>query len=297
MIGYVYVLVAATLWGLIGPVSKVAFDAGMPPLEAAFWRTTMAWAMYAIHAASIGEVRIARRDAPMIFAFGVCGVAGLFGFYVLAVQAGGAALASVLLYTAPAWVAVMSYALLKERMGAYKVAAVIITIIGVAGVSLGPQLEGTGQTVTMAAVVFGLLSGFTYALYYIFGKRYLGSYATPTLFLYALPVGALTLLPFFQFSTPTWQGYGACLVVALCSTYGAYSIYYAGLKHLEATRAAVVATIEPVVASVLAYFWYAETFTTTGYFGSALILAAVLMTVWDGARHRVGMKKRALKAG
>ncbi len=294
MTGYALVLAAAVLWGLIGPVSKMAFDAGMPPLEAAFWRTAMAWVLYAIHAVCIGKVRIARRDAPMIGAFGVLGVAGLFGFYVTAVKAGGAALASVLLYTAPAWVAVMSYFLLKERMGSFKVAAVIATIIGVAGVSLGPQIDGSGPAVTTAAIVFGLLSGFCYALYYIFGKRYLGSYSTPTLFLYALPVGALTLLPFFQFSHPDPKGYLACAILAVCSTYGAYSVYYAGLKHLEATRAAVVATLEPVVASVLAYFWYGETFTVTGYIGSALILGAVLMTVWDGARHRVGIKKRVL---
>ncbi len=293
MAGYIYVLIAAGMWGLIGPVAKLAFSEGMNTLEVAFWRTTLAWAAFAIHAVIARRVRLRPRDLPMVAAFGVCGVAGLFGFYVVAVRAGGAALASVLLYTAPAWVAIMSFFLLKERMGTYKVAAVAVTIIGVACVSLGPRLlDGAGGPVTTTAVVFGLLSGFSYALYYIFGKRYLGSYSTPTLFLYALPVGALTIACFTDFTRPTPKAWAACLVMSLCSTYCAYSIYYAGLKRLEATRAAVVATMEPVTASILAFFWYGEVFSIPGYVGSLLILLAVLMTIWDGARGRLGMKKR-----
>ena len=284
MAGYCYVLCAAVLWGLIGPLSKLAFAAGMDTLEVAFWRTTMAWFLFATQAALHHETRLAPRDLPAVVGFGVVGIAGLFGTYMVAVDAGGAALASVLLYTAPAWVALMSWLLLKEPMGGFKVAAVAATILGVAGVSLGPGLTG-GEAIGARAVVFGLLSGITYALYYIFGKYYLGRYKTPTLFLYALPVGALTLLPFVHFTRPTVQGMVACLVLALCSTYGAYSIYYAGLRRLEATRAAVVATLEPVIAAGLAFAMFGECFSAPGYAGAVLIVGSVLLTIWDGRRR------------
>jgi DME family drug/metabolite transporter len=75
-------------------------------------------------------------------------------------------------------------------------------------------------------------------------------------------------------------------VLGLGSTYLAYSIYYAGLKYLEATRAAVAATLEPVAAAVLAYIWWDEYFNLLGYAGSGLILGAVLLTMYDGARQR-----------
>lgn len=283
--GYLYVTLAAVLWGLIGPVSRYAFEAGMPPLEAAFWRSSLAWLFFAAQARSMGRMRVERADLPVVLAFGVAGIAGLFGSYSLAVRAGGAALASVLLYTAPAWVAVMSRLWLGERLGLAKVAAVALTIAGVAGISLGPDWAG-GQGFGFAAIFFGLLSGLTYALYYIFGKRYLHRYSTPTLFLYALPVGALAMTPFFRFSAHPWQAWAAVLCVAFVSTYLAYSIYYAGLRHLEATRASVVATLEPLAASVLAYLLWSETFTPLGYVGAGLILLAVLLTVVDGARRR-----------
>ncbi len=286
MVGYLYVLCAATMWGLIGPLSKLAFAAGMDTVEVAFWRTSLAWFLFAAQAVKNRETRIAWRDLPAVAGFGVAGIAGLFGAYVVAVAAGGAALASVLLYTAPAWVALMSWLFLKEPMGGFKVAAVIATVVGVAGVSLGAGV-GTGGAIGSKAIFFGLLSGITYALYYIFGKYYLGRYKTPTLFLYALPVGSLALLPFVRFTTPTWQGMVPCLILSVFSTYASYSIYYAGLKRLEATRAAVVATLEPVLAAVLAYFMFGECFSSLGYLGAGLIIGSVLLTIWDGARERL----------
>ncbi len=286
MSGYLYVLAAASLWGLIGPLSKLSFAAGMDTVEVAFWRTTLAWVFFAAQAVARRETRIALRDLPAVAGFGVAGIAGLFGAYVVAVEAGGAALASVLLYTAPAWVALLSWFFLKEPMGGYKIAAVLATIVGVAGISLGPGFSGEAAF-GGKAIFFGLLSGVTYALYYLFGKYYLGRYRTPTLFLYALPVGSLTLLPFVHFTRPTLAGAVPCLTLALLSTYGAYSIYYAGLKRLEATRAAVVATLEPVIAAILAYAMFGERFSGVGYLGAGLIIGSVLLTIWDGARERL----------
>ncbi len=284
--GYLYVLCAAALWALIGPLSKLAMAQGVAPLEAAFWRSAMGWSLFAIHAASTGAWRLQRQDAPAVAAFGVIGVSTLFGSYVLSISMVGAALASVLLYTAPAWVAVLAWLTLGERMHAHKLAALAMTLVGVACVSLGPAImSGRGLgAVNGPGILLGLLSGFSYATYYIFGKRYLGRYATPTLFLYALPVGCLGLLPFVTFGAKPPQAWLTLAVLAATTTYGAYSVYYAGLRVLSATRTAIVATLEPVLAAGLAYVWWGERFDALGYAGSALILAAVLCTILGGRR-------------
>jgi drug/metabolite transporter, DME family len=65
------------------------------------------------------------------------------------------------------------------------------------------------------------------------------------------------------------------------STYGAYFCYYKGVRYLEASRAAIAATLEPVIAAVVAFFWWGEAFSISGYAGSAMILAAVLLMVLD----------------
>lgn len=286
--GYLYVLCAAALWALIGPLSKQAMALGVAPLEAAFWRSAFGWCFFAVHALATGAWRLERKDAPAVASFGLIGVSTLFGAYILSISMVGAALASVLLYTAPAWVAVLAWLTLGERMQAHKLAALCMTLLGVACVSLGPSLvsgQGLGA-VNLPGVLLGLLSGFSYATYYIFGKRYLGRYATPTLFLYALPVGCLGLFPFVTFTAKSWQAWATLAVLAVTTTYGAYSVYYAGLKRLSATRTAIVATLEPVLAAGLAYVWWDERFDLMGYAGSALILAAVLCTILGGGSAR-----------
>ncbi|WP_320005783.1 EamA family transporter [Maridesulfovibrio sp.] len=281
--GCIFVICAAIMWGLIGPISKFPIEQGIAPLENAFWRAVFAWILFAVHACRIRAVKINIKDLPQIIIFGFVGVTIFYGSYQLAVQNVGAALASVLLYTAPAWVAFMSWLLLGEKMTPVKISAMLITLFGVVCVSLGPQIFGTGKEMnfTWPGIIFGLTSGFTYALYYIYGKTIFARYTTPTIFLYALPIGALCLLPTFDFTPKTGTSWASIVALAVICTYGAYSVYYAGLKTLEPTAASVIATIEPVVAAILAWLWWNESFDWTGYIGSALIIAAVLMMVME----------------
>ncbi|GAB4344666.1 MAG: DMT family transporter [Gammaproteobacteria bacterium] len=278
--GYLLILVAAALWGMIGPVSRYALAEGVTPLEVAFWRSTLAWFLFGGHALFTGAVHVRRPHMPAVALFGIVCVALFYGAYQGAVEEGGAALASVLLYTAPAWVALLARALLGERITPAKVVAIAITLFGVALVAWNDPGQSGQSRVSALAISLGLLSGFTYSLYYLFGKTLLRSYATPTLFLYALPVGALALYPWITFVDKSATAWASLVFVAVVSTYLAYLAYYAGLRHLEATRAAVVATIEPVVAALLAWFWWDERFGVLGWLGSAAILGSVLLIVF-----------------
>ncbi|OQY59336.1 MAG: EamA family transporter [Desulfobacteraceae bacterium 4572_88] len=290
--GYAFIIIAAMLWGLIGPLGKLAFQEGISPLEVAFWRAMLAWGFFGVHAAITRQTRVQKKDLPAVFVFAVTGVTLFYGAYQLAVSKGGAALAAVLLYTAPAWVAVMSRLFFKEPMTPAKLTALALTLAGVTGVSLsGGSLNAIGENLSLFALLAGLLSGFCYALYYIFGKHFEGRYTSPNIFLYILPIGAAGLCPWITFAHKTGTAWLALILLAFLSTYAAYYIYYVGLRYLEATRAAVTATLEPVIAGIIAYFWWGEYFTFTGYVGSALILMSVVMMIWDGTRQGSGEKK------
>ncbi|MFH1982795.1 MAG: EamA family transporter [Pseudomonadota bacterium] len=284
--GYLWIWAAAVLWGILGPVSRAAFDEGVQPLEVALWRAVLAWMCFAVHAAATRQVRIETRDILPVGVFAVLGVAMFYGAYQLAIRSGGAALASVLLYTAPVWVTIMSRIFFKESITLVKIAAVTMTVAGVAAVGTDGGRMGTGTvTAGVAAIGYGLLAGFCYSAYYIFGKYFSGRYTSPNLFLYMLPVGALCLLPWVTFSHKTPTAWLSLAAVAVISTYGAYFCYYNSLKYLEPSRASVSATLEPVVAAVVAFFWWGEVMGVAGYLGSVMIIASVLVMIGDDLRE------------
>ena len=275
--GYVYMLLAAASWALIGPVSRVALAAGLAPVEVAFWRALFGGFLFAAHALALGLPRPGRRGLSGAALFGVVGVALFYLSYQYAVAYGGAALASVLLYTAPAWVVLGSRVFLGLPVRAYGLALVALTLLGVVLLAW-PQ---GGWRVSAAGVGWGLVAGLAYALYYIYGKLQFERSHPVTLLAVALPVGAAVLWPWVEFSHKDAAVWAALVVLSVVSTYLAYLFYGLGLRRLEATRASLVATLEPVLASWLAFVWWGERFSLLGYLGAALVVLAVAGTALE----------------
>jgi len=291
--GFLYVVCAAFMWGSTGIFAKELLAEGIAPLEIAFWRAMLGWVLFAVHAFLRKQVSVRRNDLPVICGFGIICITLFYGSYQIAIRDIGMAMAAVLLYTAPAWVALMSWLLLKEEMTPVKMLSVLITIIGVGCICLGPTIvSATTMPLNTFGLSMGLISGFTYALYYIFGKKFFHKYPTPTIFLYALPIGSAMLFPFIEFEHKTPYAWGLLVGLAVVTAYGAFSAYYAGLKRLEATYASVIATFEPVVAAVFAYLLFDEHFSLSGYAGSCLIIAAVFLVVMSGSKtsHTAGVE-------
>jgi drug/metabolite transporter (DMT)-like permease len=280
--GYICIIIAATMWGFIGPLGKMAYAQGISPLEVAFWRALLAWFCFGTEILIRRKaVRVSRQDLLPLILFSVLCVALFYGAYQVAVEQAGAALASVLLYTAPAWVILLSRLFLHEKVTTEKLLALGFTILGVIliAVSQSNNFLVTDGGVMALGIATGLFSGFCYSLYYILGKFFSAKYSASLLFFYTLLPGALLLLPWFSFTEKTGWAWLSLGLLAVISTYGAYHFYYTGLKYIEAGRASIVATLEPVVAGLVAWYWWGEMFTPTGYAGAILIIVAVILVV------------------
>lgn len=274
--GYLLIFGAATLWGLLGPASRYLFAAGISPIESGFFRAVFTWILFGGHAAFKRKMAINPKDLPILMGFGLIGISLFYAANMLAVEKGGAALASVLLYTAPFWVALLSYFLFGEKMTRIKALAMVLAVAGVAGICAdGKPLVGDSIGV---AVLWGLTAGVCYSFYYIIGKLFSGSYAPYTLFFWILPTGILGLLPFVEFHQKTPMDWALLGLLALFS-YSANSLYYLGLRFLTPTRAVLTATLEPVVATFFAWLLWSESLGLYGYAGSVLILTGVLLTI------------------
>ena len=279
LLGYAFIIAAASSWGLIGIFSSLAFSEGLAPLEVAFWRALIAWGLFATQAFIRKETQVKIRDIPLLTIFGLLGISLFYTSYLYAINSGGAALASVLLYTAPAWVVACSFVIYKERLTITKIIAILLVIAGVFLISNSGGNSNSAIPLTPLAIISGLTAGFCYSLYYTIGKHFSSRYSSTNLFLYMLPIGVLGILPFVQFTHKSPLAWLALLSVATVSTFIANQCYYLGLKKLEAGKASIVATIEPVVAAITAYCFLGEQFTLFGYLGASMIIAAVLLTI------------------
>ncbi|MBS3934337.1 MAG: DMT family transporter [Truepera sp.] len=271
---YLLIASAAVLWGLLGVLSKGVLESGVSPLEIAFWRAVLAGGLFVLHAALTSQLRLARRDLPLFIGFALVGVTTFYAAFVLAVAAGGVSLATVLLYAAPAFVVVAAWLLLGEPLTGQKLALVGLATLGVVLVAQG---GGQGVTVTPTSLGWGLLAGLCYASYYIFGKWVLGRYTPVAIYAVVLPIGALGLWPLVTFSPKSPAVWGLLLALAFLSTYLAYLLYYTGLRHTEASRAVLIATIEPVVAAGLAALLFGERLGWWGLAGAILVVSASVL--------------------
>lgn len=287
--GYLLILGAAILWGLIGMISKGILAEGVTALETAFWRALLGGILFLLHAGLAGKLRLQRRqDALPMAGFAVVGVSLFYASLIQAIDSGGISLAFILLYTAPLFVIIAAWLLLGEALTARKLILAPLALIGIALVSSG---GGTGITVSAASMLWGLLAGLTYASYYIFGKLYLGRYQPATIYAWVMPIGAACLFPFVDFAPKSGAAWLLLGLLALFSTYLAYLVYYTGLARVEASRAVLVATVEPVVAVTLAASFFGERFGLTGMIGAALILATAVLASLPAGRRSASQKR------
>ncbi|MEO1063252.1 MAG: DMT family transporter [Actinomycetota bacterium] len=278
---YLLVVTAAVLWALIGVWATELDEAGLSAVRIGAWRAVLGGACFVAHAAATGRLRPARelRPAP-VAALALVGVSLFYVALPAAASEGGVSLAWVLLYTAPAFVAVGSWLWLGEGLGAGGVALVVLTLLGVALVVL-PDSEGI--TISTISVSWGLAAGFGYAAYTLLTKS-LSSDAEPvTVLAVALPLGAVPLLPVL--GVPSGLRVWALLVgLGIVSTYLPYLAYSTALRHVPASRASIVASVEPLVAVAIAVLVYGESLHPVALLGAALIIGAAAAAVAQSAR-------------
>jgi drug/metabolite transporter, DME family len=301
--GVLLVLLAAALWGTLGTVYKLGTDGyGLTPLTVVFWRAALAalslGVVLALVMPALGKgvhlLKARRADLLLFAAFGLLGVTAFFLFYIYAVVLVGVTVAVVLLYTAPVFVALMAWRWLGERFSSRKTAALVLTLLGCVLVARAYDLSSL--QVNALGIACGLGSAFTYALYSILGKVSLGrGVHIATMSFYVYSIGALGLLavalilgllparvgnpgPEQLFSMgANLEVWGLLLLLALAQTLAALWAYTSGLRYLEASAASILATFEPVVAALLAYFVVGERIELPQMAGGVLILAAVLL--------------------
>ena len=275
MTGTLFLLGAVLLWGLGAPLSRVAFDAGLTTGELGFWRAAFASIVFATHAAITGGLRVPRRDVAGVVFCGLLGEGIVLFSYFSAVRIGGPVIATVLLCTAPVWVALAESAR-GRRPARSTVVAIVLTLAGAALVARAEP--GAALQLRPDAIAWGGLAGIGYAAFIILAKPYFARYPAPTLFVYAAPLTALGFLPLaWPLSVPPLPVIAALAVLAFAAAYLGSMAFAAGLRRVDPARASVIAASEPIAAALLTFLVIGERLATFGYAGVALATLGVAL--------------------
>lgn len=275
------ITLGASAWGTLGVFATTLYEAGLEPIDVAAARVTVAWIGFAVIAVIFNpeNIRLTPRQRALLALHGLIAVALYNLLYFGAIAQVGIALAVALLYSAPAWSAVLGYLLLRERHPARVYVAVPLTVMGVALAVTNPA--GFSLSVPTAGLLLGLGAALAYALFSILGKLLLRDCASSTMLLYSFGTGSFIL------TAVAWldgggdrlisMGPGDWLVLLAAGvfpTFLAYLAYTEGLRRIPASLATLLAATEPVVAVALGLVVTGERLSVYQFSGVVLVLAA-----------------------
>jgi len=273
-----FVVMAALFWGLSGGIGGILIADGWDAFVVSFYRGAIGllfvliWLML-----QPGGSGLANHRLWFWSAIAGLGVAGNFGFYFLSIEEGSVAVAATLMYCAPVFVYLVSFALRLEKPTVLKLTAITVVMVGI--VLLTQISEVGADGITLLGVVAGLLAGMSYAIF-IFGFKYAAPHGSPQAIL-SIAFTVLVLVLIWPagtegvvdvLSTEDWPLFAALGVLGAGLS---FIIYIIGLNWTAPAVASIMAMVEPVTASVFGVLVLSESLAASQLVGMGLILVTV----------------------
>jgi len=274
---------AATLWGGLGP-SYAWVDArtDASQLEVVTIRAVAA-AIFLISLLTVGDgrpPRVERRDGPRVIFFGLITVTLFYPALLMTFEKTSVSVGAMLLYLAPALVAIGGAVWLGEPLTRVRVLALGLSFTGLFLVVGG--YRPADLSASADGVVLGIVSAACYGAYSVLGKPLLGRYPVGTVLAAHLGVGGAGLVVVkVVIEGWSWPAPGEIALIAgtlvLGTTLFPIALYSSGLRRLPAGQASILATWEPVVATILAVAFLGEPLTAGSIAGGLVIIAAAVI--------------------
>ena len=282
-IGPALILLAGCFWGSMGIFVRRLTDYGFSSIQIVAIRVTLAALIFCmlLLIKDPSGFRISVKDIPLFLGLGFGSILFFTVCYFTAITMMPLSTAAILLYTSPIWIMLLSVLFFREKLTGRKLLALVLAFAGcvlVSGVS--------GEGMTLPGLLVGLGSGIGYGLYSILGTVALRRYSPYTVTTYTFAFAALgawlicrpaDMLAKFA-AAPNLPGLVFfCVLTALVTAVIPFLAYTLGLRTVEASRAGILATVEPLVATLIGVAVFSEPLTLLSGLGILLILAAVVL--------------------
>ena len=280
--GYLCVMTAAVMWASSGVVGKALFSNGITPFELVQVRVTVSTLLLAIVFGWFRRdlIKIRSGDLGYFLLLGGVAMAMVQITYFYAISKIHVAAAIFLQYLAVSLVAIFSICFWKERLTLLKSFSVCLALAGCYLMVGGYNLHFLQMN--WVGIVSGLISAFCFAGYTLIGERGMHRYSPWTVLFYAFLFATLTwhiVYPPFHYLTAGYALSAWCglLYVSVVGTVLPFGLFFVGVNYIRSTRAAITATLEPVSAGFLAYFFLNERLEPLQVLGGVMVVWAIVL--------------------
>ncbi|MCL5888214.1 MAG: EamA family transporter [Actinobacteria bacterium] len=296
--GYLFAILAALLWASGGLMAKwlmtpYGSETAMwlvPPTGGEIDPVVLAGSRAIVAAGILAPIllilkpslmKVRLRDLWFLAAFGIIGLAGVHFTYFKAIDQTNVSTAILLQYLSPVIVLVLSVALLGERFRWSLPVGVAFSILGCALV-VGAFAAG-GLKVSDSGLFWGLTSAVFFATYSLMGRYAVSRFNPWTLMAYGLIFASIFWIVYLGGISgvvsvvASERGSISVGYLAIFATIIPFAAFLSALHYIEATKAIVTSTLEPVIAGMAAYFLFVETLTPSQLVGAAMVIIAIMV--------------------
>lgn len=276
----IQLLVASFLFGFLGIFGKIGFLNGLSIGEILTYRFTLAsiflWFYFLFFKKD--EIALSKNQTILSILLGLFGYALFSTLYFTSIKGVSVAVASLLLFTYPFFVAIGTHFIHKERLTKFE-----WSNLGVATFGLILLISGEFRVDSLISLVCGLLSGIIYAIYILVSAKYQRAVKPLSSNLYIISASAVGLFlihrpEISKIATFTLTHWFVIIGLAFFCTILSLTLILSGLQKVSAKKAVIFTMLEPITASIMGYFIFGESLTRIQIVGALLILIAIFLT-------------------
>ncbi|UCG08647.1 MAG: DMT family transporter [Desulfobacterales bacterium] len=275
LIGVLLVALSAACFGTNAIFARMAYDTGTNPGTFLFIRFLIASPVMLIIMMARGRTIPRGKLLISLVLIGGIGLAGTTFCFYTAIQLAPVNLVIVIAYMYPTIVTLLSAAFLRQPITSYKIAALLMTFVGILfiiGLDSGGYFLG---------IILAIIAAIFYSLYLIFGSLSIqraGPFSASTvIILSSMAIFGIVVGVQGPQLPAAVSGWVAIVASALISTVLGLVVFFAGLKRIDTANAAIISTLEVVVAVALAIVILGETISWPKIIGGCLIISAVVL--------------------
>jgi drug/metabolite transporter (DMT)-like permease len=289
--GYVFVALAAVLWALSGTSSKFLFNRGISPYQLIQLRTTLSFAglLLWLLFRNPSLLKISPGNLLYFSLLGTTGIGAAQFFYLFAISKINVAVAILLHYTGPVFVALYSVFVLRRKLSRKSISAMAGTLLGcylVVGAYNTDLLS-----LNRIGIIGGLLAAMAFATYSLLSEVGMRKYTPWTVLLYGLLFAAVL----WNILHPPLEALGRAyspvewwwiFFIAIFGTVLPFGLYFEGVRRIRPTHASITATLEPITAGVSAAVFLGEMLGRLQIIGGVLVIASIVWLQWSSTEER-----------